>query len=34
LTANLPDDFFLNKDIEGWLRDDVVEHYNEHLISG
>ena len=33
LTANLPDDFFLNKDIEGWLRDDVVEHYNEHEIS-
>ena len=33
LTADLPDDFFLNKDIEGWLRDDVVEHYNEHAIS-
>ena len=33
LTANLPDDFFLNKDIEGWLRDDVVEHFNEHAIS-
>ena len=33
LTANLPDDFFLNKDIEGWLRDDVVEHYNEHAVS-
>jgi hypothetical protein len=30
LTANLPDDFFLNKDIEGWLRDDVVGHYDEH----
>lgn len=34
LTANLPDNFFLNGDIEDWLRDDVVEHYNEHLISG
>ena len=33
LTADLPDDFFLNKDIEGWLRDDVVEHYSEHEIS-
>ena len=33
LTADLPDDFFLNKDIEGWLRDDVVEHYHEHEIS-
>ena len=32
LTANLPDNFFLNKDIEGWLRDDVVEHYDEHPI--
>jgi hypothetical protein len=32
LTADLPDDFFLNKDIDGWLRDDVVEHYNEHEI--
>ena len=34
LTANLPGDFFLNKDIEDWLREDVVEHYNEHPISG
>ena len=30
LTADLPDDAFLNSDIEGWLRDDVVEHYDEH----
>ena len=30
---NRLDDFFLNKDIEGWLRDDVVEHFNEHAIS-
>ncbi len=32
LTADLPDDAFLNKDIEGWLKDDVVEHYDEHPI--
>ena len=32
LTGNLPDDFFLNADIEGWLRDDVVEHYDEHPV--
>jgi hypothetical protein len=30
LTADLPDDAFLNKDIEGWLADDVVGHYDEH----
>ena len=30
LTAELPEDAFLNKDIEGWLRDDVVVHYDEH----
>lgn len=32
LAADLPDDAFLNKDIEGWLRDDVVGHYDEHPI--
>ena len=32
LTADLPDDAFLNDDIEGWLRDDVVGHYDEHPI--
>jgi len=32
LTADLPEDAFLNSDIEGWLRDDVVEHYDEHPI--
>jgi len=32
LTADLPDDAFLNRDIEGWLKDDVVEHYDEHSI--
>jgi len=33
LVADLPDDAFLNKDIEGWLASDVVEHYDEHSIS-
>ena len=32
LTASLPDDAFLNEDIEGWLRDDVVAHYDDHPI--
>lgn len=32
LTEDLPDDAFLNKDIEQWLADDVVEHYDEHPI--
>ena len=32
LTADLPDDAFLNNDIEAWLRDDVVGHYDEHPI--
>ena len=30
LTAELPEDAFLNKDIEGWLVDDVVGHYDVH----
>jgi hypothetical protein len=34
LTADLPDDAFLNEDIEGWLRDDVVGHYDDHPIDG
>jgi len=34
LVAELPEDAFLNKDIEGWLAADVVEHYDEHPISG
>jgi hypothetical protein len=32
LTADLPEDAFRNNDIEGWLRDDVVVHYDEHPI--
>ena len=30
LTAELPEDAFLNEDIESWLRDDVIVHYDEH----
>jgi hypothetical protein len=32
LAADLPDDAFLNRDIEGWLRDDVVVHYDDHPV--
>ncbi len=32
LTAELPDDAFLNRDIEGWLAADVVGHYDGHPI--
>jgi hypothetical protein len=32
LAADLPEDAFLNKDIEGWLKDDVMGHYDEHPI--
>jgi hypothetical protein len=32
MAADLPDDAFLNKDIESWLSDDVVGHYDEHPI--
>jgi hypothetical protein len=32
LTAELPDDAFLNEHIEGWLKDDVVTHYDEHVV--
>jgi hypothetical protein len=34
LVERLPEDAFLNKDIEGWLADDVVIHYDEHPIPG
>jgi hypothetical protein len=34
LTAELPEDAFLNEDIEGWLKDDVVIHYDEHPLPG
>jgi hypothetical protein len=32
LVAGLPEDAFLNQDIESWLMDDVVAHYDEHPI--
>ena len=32
LVERLPEDAFLNKEIESWLADDVVEHYDEHPI--
>jgi hypothetical protein len=32
LVERLPEDAFLNQDIESWLADDVVEHYDEHPI--
>ncbi len=32
LVDELPDDAFSNKDIEGWLAADVVEHFDEHPI--
>ena len=34
LVADLPESAFLNKDIEGWLKDDVVAHYDEHPLPG
>lgn len=34
LIADLPDDAFLNEDIAGWLKDDVVDHYEDHPIPG
>ena len=34
LTTRLPDEAFLDEDIEGWLRDDVVAHYDDHPIPG
>lgn len=32
LVANLPNDAFLNPDIESWLAEDVVEHYDGHAL--
>jgi hypothetical protein len=34
LVHDLPDDAFLNTDIEGWLKEDVVVHYDEHPMPG
>lgn len=33
LIADLPDDAFLNKDIESWLASDVVSHYDDHVVT-
>ena len=30
LVNKLPEDAFTNKDIEGWLAADIVEHYDDH----
>jgi hypothetical protein len=32
LVAGLPEDAFLNRDIESWLVEDVIQHYDEHPI--
>jgi hypothetical protein len=32
LVSDLPEDAFLNADIEDWLAADVVEHYDEHAV--
>jgi hypothetical protein len=32
LVVDLPDDAFLNRDIESWLAADVVGHYDDHTI--
>jgi len=34
LVTELPEDAFLNKDIEGWLAADVVGHYDDHPMPG
>jgi hypothetical protein len=34
MVSGLPEDAFLNADIEDWLAADVVEHYDEHAIPG
>jgi len=34
LATTIPDDAFLNKDIEGWLAADVVGHYDGHNPKG
>lgn len=32
LVERLPEDAFFNKDIESWLAEDVIHHYDEHAI--
>ncbi|HEX2997998.1 MAG TPA: ClbS/DfsB family four-helix bundle protein [Anaerolineales bacterium] len=33
LVERLPEDAFLNKDIEGWLASDIVRHYDDHPVT-
>jgi len=32
LAINLPEDIFSRKDVQEWLRADVIEHYYEHIV--
>jgi len=32
LAINLPEDIFDHKDVQEWLRADVIEHYYEHAV--
>ncbi len=34
MVTGLPDESFLNAEIEDWLAADVVEHYDEHAVPG
>ena len=34
LVNELPEDAFMNKDIEGWLAADIAEHFDEHAVNG
>lgn len=34
LASSLPEEAFTNREIEGWLAADVVEHFDEHAING
>lgn len=33
MLERLPEDAFLNKDIEGWLASDIVRHYDDHPVA-
>ncbi|HMB21249.1 MAG TPA: ClbS/DfsB family four-helix bundle protein [Anaerolineales bacterium] len=33
MVERLPEDAFLNKDIEGWLASDIVRHYDDHPVA-
>ncbi|HEX2697613.1 MAG TPA: ClbS/DfsB family four-helix bundle protein [Anaerolineales bacterium] len=32
LVMNLPEETFQHKDVQAWLRDDVIDHYFEHAV--